>query len=132
MAVLLSSSLATDSHAQEANYDESMVPHYQLPDPLKLNDGKPYMTISKAHAGKLRALYCRHSLGGAPLPSHRIVKEKRATFAQTPEQIKRRPGAPTTWKNLFLADFGSSTAFDGAVRSHGSRSPMPVASAVPP
>jgi hypothetical protein len=35
---------------------------------LKLNDGKPYMTISKAHAGKLRALYCRHSLGGAPLP----------------------------------------------------------------
>ena len=36
---------------------------------LKVNDCKPYMTISKAHAGKLRALYCRHSLGGAPLPS---------------------------------------------------------------
>ena len=35
---------------------------------LKVNDAKPYMTISKAHAGKLRALYCRHSLGGAPLP----------------------------------------------------------------
>ena len=27
------------------------------------------MTVSKAHAGKLRALYCRHSLGGAPLPA---------------------------------------------------------------
>jgi phosphorylated CTD-interacting factor 1 len=35
---------------------------------LKVNDAKPYMTVSKAHAGKLRALYCRHSLGGAPLP----------------------------------------------------------------
>ena len=35
---------------------------------LKVNDAKPYMTLSKAHAGKLRALYCRHSLGGAPLP----------------------------------------------------------------
>ena len=35
---------------------------------VKVNDAKPYMTISKAHAGKLRALYCRHSLGGAPLP----------------------------------------------------------------
>ena len=35
---------------------------------LKVNDGKQYMTVSKAHAGKLRALYCRHSLGGAPLP----------------------------------------------------------------
>ena len=35
---------------------------------LKVNDAKPYMTISKAHMGKLRAVYCRHSLGGAPLP----------------------------------------------------------------
>ena len=26
------------------------------------------MSVSKAHMGKLRALYCRHSLGGAPLP----------------------------------------------------------------
>ena len=35
---------------------------------LKVNGEKPYMSVSKAHMGKLRALYCRHSLGGAPLP----------------------------------------------------------------
>jgi len=34
---------------------------------LKVGAVKPYMTISKQHMGKLRALYCRHSLGGAPL-----------------------------------------------------------------
>ncbi len=60
-------------------------------------------------------------LGDAPLPSHRIVKEKRATFAQTPEQIKRRPGAPTTWKNLFLAgdwtDTGLPATIESAIRS---------------
>ena len=35
---------------------------------LKVNGEKPYMSVSKAHMGKLRALYCRHSLGGTPLP----------------------------------------------------------------
>ncbi len=60
-------------------------------------------------------------LRGAPLPVHRIVKEKRATFPQTPEQIRRRPGAPTTWKNLFLAgdwtDTGLPATIEGAIRS---------------
>ena len=36
---------------------------------LKVNGEKPYMSVSKAHMGKLRALYCRHSLGGAPRPA---------------------------------------------------------------
>ena len=35
---------------------------------LKVNAQKPYMQVSKQHMGKLRALYSRHSLGGAPLP----------------------------------------------------------------
>ncbi len=60
-------------------------------------------------------------LGDVPLPAHRIVKEKRATFAQTPEQVKRRPGAGTAWKNLFLAgdwtDTGLPATIEGAVRS---------------
>ncbi|OHC76152.1 MAG: hypothetical protein A3G18_06570 [Rhodospirillales bacterium RIFCSPLOWO2_12_FULL_58_28] len=60
-------------------------------------------------------------LGEAPLPPYRIVKEKRATFAQTPEQIKLRPGAVTAWKNLYLAgdwtDTGLPATIEGAVRS---------------
>jgi squalene-associated FAD-dependent desaturase len=60
-------------------------------------------------------------LGAAPLPDHRIVKEKRATFAQTPDQVARRPGVRTAWRNLFLAgdwtDTGIPATIEGAVRS---------------
>lgn len=60
-------------------------------------------------------------LEGFPLPPHRIVKEKRATFAQTPEQVKRRRRTASAWKNLFLAgdwtDTGLPATIEGAVRS---------------
>jgi hydroxysqualene dehydroxylase len=65
----------------------------------------------------------RHALGlsEAPLPAHRIVKEKRATFAQTPDQARRRPPTRTCWKNLFLAGdwtrTGLPATIEGAVRS---------------
>jgi uncharacterized protein with NAD-binding domain and iron-sulfur cluster len=39
----------------------------------------------------------------APLPKWQLVRERRATFAATPEQNARRPGARTRWSNLFLA-----------------------------
>ncbi|HIJ92652.1 MAG: hydroxysqualene dehydroxylase HpnE [Rhodospirillales bacterium] len=63
-------------------------------------------------------------LGGAPLPAYRIVKEKRATFAQIPAEVSRRPGVGTPWSNLFLAgdwtDTGLPATIEGAVRSgHG-------------
>jgi squalene-associated FAD-dependent desaturase len=51
----------------------------------------------------------------------RIIKEKRATFAQTPVQAARRPGAATRFENLFLAgdwtDTGLPATIEGAVRS---------------
>lgn len=60
-------------------------------------------------------------LGDAPLPRWRVVKEKRATFAQTPEQVKKRPPARTPLANLFLAgdwtDTGLPATIEGAVRS---------------
>lgn len=65
-------------------------------------------------------------LGGAPLPRHRIVKEKRATFAATPAQVRRRPATRTPWANLFLAgdwtDTGLPATIEGAVRSGGKAS----------
>ena len=55
------------------------------------------------------------------LPSWQIVKERRATFAATPEQEAKRPAAKTEWTNLFLAgdwtDTGLPATIEGAVRS---------------
>ncbi|HWU56135.1 MAG TPA: hydroxysqualene dehydroxylase HpnE [Rhizomicrobium sp.] len=56
-----------------------------------------------------------------PLPPWQIVKEKRATFAATPAQDARRPGAKTQWRNLFLAgdwtQTGLPATIEGALRS---------------
>jgi uncharacterized protein with NAD-binding domain and iron-sulfur cluster len=37
------------------------------------------------------------------LPPWQIVRERRATFAATPAENAKRPGAQTAWSNLFLA-----------------------------
>lgn len=58
---------------------------------------------------------------GTALPPFRVIKEKRATFAQTPAQIARRPGVQTRWRNLMLAgdwtDTGIPATIEGAIRS---------------
>jgi len=55
------------------------------------------------------------------LPPWQIVRERRATFAATPAQDKRRPGARTTWRNLLLAgdwtNTGLPATIEGAIRS---------------
>lgn len=51
----------------------------------------------------------------------RVVKERRATFAQTPAALKLRPGARTAWRNLLLAgdwtDTGYPATIESAIRS---------------
>jgi squalene-associated FAD-dependent desaturase len=60
-------------------------------------------------------------LGDAPLPPWQIVKERRATFAATPEQDAKRPGARTALSNLVLAGdwtrTGLPATIEGALRS---------------
>ena len=60
-------------------------------------------------------------LDGRPRPTIRVLKEKRATFAQTPEALSRRAPARTVWSNLFLAgdwtDTGYPATIESAVRS---------------
>jgi squalene-associated FAD-dependent desaturase len=55
------------------------------------------------------------------MPPHRVVREKRATFAATPAQLLRRPGAATGLSNLVLAgDYtatGLPSTIEGAIRS---------------
>ncbi|MEM7121233.1 MAG: hydroxysqualene dehydroxylase HpnE [Pseudomonadota bacterium] len=60
-------------------------------------------------------------LGDQPLPLFRIVKEKRATFAQTCANERRRPPSATSLANLFVAgdwtDTGLPASIEGAIRS---------------
>jgi squalene-associated FAD-dependent desaturase len=57
----------------------------------------------------------------AEMPRWQIVKERRATFAATPEQNALRPRADTRWKNVFLAGDWTATGLpatiEGAIRS---------------
>jgi squalene-associated FAD-dependent desaturase len=57
----------------------------------------------------------------AALPPWQIVRERRATFAATPEENARRPGPVTQWRNLVLAGDWTATGLpatiEGAVRS---------------
>lgn len=60
-------------------------------------------------------------LGDLQLPPWRIIKEKRATIAQTPQQVALRPLPRIGLANLFLAgdwiDTGLPATIEGAMRS---------------
>jgi squalene-associated FAD-dependent desaturase len=62
-----------------------------------------------------------YGLTPQPIPPARIVKERRATFRATPDQLKRRPPAATSWANLRVAgdyvDTGLPATIEGAIRS---------------
>ncbi|MGD8326510.1 MAG: hydroxysqualene dehydroxylase HpnE [Sphingomonadales bacterium] len=57
----------------------------------------------------------------SPVPPVRVVKEKRATFLQTPENVKKRPNMVTAYANLLLAGDWTQTelpaTIEGSVRS---------------
>ncbi len=125
--------------------------HFRLAEPVRLPGGAPLLglvggtaqwlfarddvvavTVSAADelAGQendvIAALLWRDvasALGGdgETPPPCRIVKEKRATFAQTPSQAARRPRTRTALANLFLAgdwiDTGLPATIEGAIRS---------------
>jgi hydroxysqualene dehydroxylase len=64
------------------------------------------------------------------MPSWRIIKQKRATFAATPHEDALRPNCETVWRNLFLAgayvqnglpDNLESTVRSGAVAADRAR-----------
>ncbi len=60
-------------------------------------------------------------LDPALAPPVRVIKERRATFAQTPAALARRAPAGTAWRNLLLAgdwtDTGYPATIESAVRS---------------
>lgn len=73
--------------------------------------------LSKLWADVARAL----GRPDLPMPPARLIKERRATFAQTPANEPRRPAPRTRWRNLFLAGDWTATGLpatiEGAIRS---------------
>ncbi len=59
------------------------------------------------------------AVSGLPeaLPPWQIVRERRATFAATPEQNALRPKAETAWSNLFLAGDWTATGLPATLES---------------
>jgi hypothetical protein len=57
----------------------------------------------------------------AELPRWQVIKERRATFAATPEQDNKRASTVTAWENLFIAGDWTATGLpatiEGAVKS---------------
>jgi squalene-associated FAD-dependent desaturase len=51
------------------------------------------------------------------LPRWQIVRERRATFAATPEQDARRPAPKTAWSNLVLAGDWTNTGLPATIES---------------
>jgi predicted NAD/FAD-dependent oxidoreductase len=66
------------------------------------------------------------------LPPWQIVRERRATFAATPEQNAKRPGPTTVWRNLYLAGDWTATGLpatiEGAIRSGNRAADLVLAS----
>jgi hydroxysqualene dehydroxylase len=62
-----------------------------------------------------------YRLPAEPVPPARVVKERRATFLASPEQLRRRPATATRWQNLALAgdytDTGWPATIEGAIAS---------------
>ncbi|NNE21076.1 MAG: NAD(P)-binding protein [Rhizobiales bacterium] len=60
-------------------------------------------------------------LDGSAQPPVRVIKERRATFVATPDQLARRPASRTDASNLALAgdwvDTGLPATIEGAIRS---------------
>jgi len=82
----------------------------------KYNDTENAVLVAKVWA-ELAAAFGL----SAEIPEHRVVREKRATFAATPAQLARRPQTRTGSKNLVLAgdwtDTGLPATIEGAIRS---------------
>ncbi len=57
------------------------------------------------------------SLDPARLPACRIIKERRATFTQSPANIRHRPLARTAWANVVLAGDWTATGLPATIES---------------
>ncbi len=81
----------------------------------------PREELAKTIWAEVAAVTGLPAVAPSGLPPWQIVRERRATFAATPVQDARRPGAGTQWRNLVLAgdwtNTGLPATIEGAIRS---------------
>jgi squalene-associated FAD-dependent desaturase len=97
---------------------------FAFPDRLSTTTSAADALLDEDRLGLARRLWADVvAVHGGPSepPLWQIVIEKRATFAGTPEQDRRRPSAQTRWDDLFLAGDWTKTGLpatiEGALRS---------------
>jgi hydroxysqualene dehydroxylase len=89
---------------------------------VTVSDGERLIDMPREELARaIWADVCKAARIEANLPPWQVVRERRATFEATPEQHALRPGAVTSWTNLFLAgdwtDTGLPATIEGSVRS---------------
>jgi len=79
------------------------------------------LSVSELRELLWRDVALAYHLPSFPVPPVRIVKERRATFTASPQQLNRRPEQTTRWSNLLLAgdyvNTGLPATIEGAIRS---------------
>jgi squalene-associated FAD-dependent desaturase len=85
---------------------------------VTISDGGEYFTIPRTDLAQTIWGEVAKVSGLPPaLPPWQIVRERRATFAATPEQNALRPPAETKWDNLFLAGDWTATGLPATIES---------------
>ena len=99
------------------------VDHARIPEVAARPGPPPGARVDGPDLGGELAPFGRAAEGLDPAldPPVRVIKEKRATFAQTPAALACRAPAQTRWRNLLLAgdwtDTGYPATIESAVRS---------------
>jgi squalene-associated FAD-dependent desaturase len=84
---------------------------------VTISAAEKYVNLPSEHLAEVLWAEIRKALRVefAPLGLYRIVKEKRATFAQTPEQIKKRPKSTSTFSNVYFAGDWTATGLPATI-----------------
>jgi squalene-associated FAD-dependent desaturase len=97
---------------------------FAFPDRLSITISNADRLVNQPREELARAIWdeiCKTAGITAEMPAWQIVRERRATFAATPQQHALRPSTQTAWVNLFLAgdwtDTGLPATIEGSIRS---------------
>jgi hypothetical protein len=93
---------------------------FAFPDRLSITISNADRLVDAPRAELARTIWqdiCKTLGIAGDLPPWQIVRERRATFAATPAENAKRPGARTAWGNLVLAGDWTATGLPATLES---------------